>query len=46
MKIYVVDPLTYARWDELVAQHPKASVFQHEDGSKRCNLVMATIRSC
>ncbi|MGA7446078.1 MAG: GNAT family N-acetyltransferase [Terriglobales bacterium] len=31
MKIYVVDPLADARWDELVAQHPKASVF-HKRG--------------
>ena len=31
MSIYLVDPITDDRWNELVAQHPKASAF-HERG--------------
>jgi len=31
MNIHVVDPLADSRWDELVAQHPKASAF-HKRG--------------
>jgi len=30
MQIYTIDPLSDSRWDELVAVHPKASVFHHK----------------
>jgi CelD/BcsL family acetyltransferase involved in cellulose biosynthesis len=31
LKIHILDPLSDSRWDDLVARHPKASVF-HERG--------------
>src|SRR5690349_20387135 len=31
MKIHIINPLLDRRWDELVARHPKASIF-HERG--------------
>jgi hypothetical protein len=27
MRLYTIDPLLDSRWDELVASHPRASVF-------------------
>jgi hypothetical protein len=29
MQLYTIDPLSDARWDDLVASHPRASVFHH-----------------
>src|SRR4051794_39851978 len=29
MHLHTIDPLSDSRWDDLVASHPKASVFHH-----------------
>jgi CelD/BcsL family acetyltransferase involved in cellulose biosynthesis len=29
MQLYTIDPLSDSRWDDLVASHPRASVFHH-----------------